>query len=245
MQSYFSSLPFETRVEILQHYPYFQSLSKTYNHEKQTFYNVHCNQAIGKNELLRYLVTQPYKFIMYGEINQEYYIYIFTKSWIGGYSVQQYKIYLNEKDNEYQVNLDVLHSSYIKDIIDQVDYIYNNFIVQLDIQSMEHILYHRSCEIIKPGYTKSYLKNYLKQYLNNHNITYMDELYSQLKEMMYLETSINMINDIPFYNTYSEYSIYSFVYDENGKMIHGQDDESLKQIYDQSLDQLLDYVNNL
>lgn len=77
--SFFTSLPMETQLQIIQESPTFIRLNKNLYNEQATFRDNYCDEVISKQEVLNHIKQYPDSLIIYGLDNDQFYISMYYK----------------------------------------------------------------------------------------------------------------------------------------------------------------------
>ena len=226
------NLPLDTQLEILKYYPKFRTLSSQYNKEINLFYDMHCNDPISKNEYMNYVKSAKIFIIC-----DENHCFVFKKKGKDMYSVYGVSIEIENIDiDEYTVSSKIDSIKYV-----DLDYIY--YLIQSDIKfdfmSIATILKYRSCEIIRPGYTKNYLKIKNKDY----DLTSIYGVYDQLSNLLYLIMNKNLIEGNGVVPEFPH-----LIYDSNDELVSGNLEEYediIQFFYDDAIIKIKNYINQL
>ncbi len=227
MQSYFNLLPRDAQMEILKYYPSYRSLSTSYYNEQQTFYNQYCDEPISKKEFVHYFINNsPEYTVLYGDNKEnKACIIVVIKKLKDKYMVHKIKISIMEEDiGEYVVNINQQKRK-SDNPLNFISYLYDFYDIIYDMMTMENIVLHRPCEAIKPGYSNMYIKKYFQVPKYTEDITTIDGLYDNIRDLLYLRANI----DDYIENIIGYYDDYGFIYDANGDLI---DDENVSDYHD-------------
>ncbi len=232
-----NNLPLDTQLEILKYYPKFRTLSSQYNKEIKLFYDMHCDDPISKKEYIDY-VKSAKKFIIFIENQESYHCFVFKKE-KNMYSVYSVYIEITNIDvDEYTISSNVNKYSLV-DLDYIIHLIDSNGI--FDLISMADILKSRSCEMIKPGYTKKYLKIKYK----NYDLTSITGLYQQVRDLLYLIMNKNLIEGNNIVPNLPEL----LIYDSNDELINEdyleEYEDIIKFFYDDAIIKIKKYINQL
>jgi hypothetical protein len=180
----FNQLPFDARVELMKHKPYFRRLNKSYYTQgKLAFEEKYCNIDISMKEIINYIRSDDVEEFAIFYINDE----IITTD----YYIKENGRHIVSRREMYYDNVDLGEYKLISDDVEFLDDIINILSennVYMDVKSVNHIIAKRGCKNAKE-YTIKYIDNMMMKKGSGD----MNNLFMHYVKVFYLTTSYDVI----------------------------------------------------